>query len=971
MSEQRQPHFYFSNAEILQRIFIVYGNLSDFYITPAECWYSFYRAISSHLRHMGYETVIIFNGTEHMECPDEESARIRREKLPTRRERAKDAKKTPAGTAETAPAPAAAPAPKKHSMLAAVRSPAGSAPAPRPAAAKEESDEAPLRFTEDAANVVEYLDEVMRCMEVRAAVVLCNCSALLDEQADRSKGLDVSKLASRMSMWYGLPAENENIAVMLFDLPRIVTLHDAMMNQRRWNFLFERAFEGTKVTDAVIRIGSPRMDEIRYMLTDNVPEYVSPAALREIDETCTRQGLEDAANFIVQQNEGSLKSLKLFFRRHPDDAVLSLMREYSTGSRDALEVIRTTEGWEEVYRTISGIIESNRPLLDSRSSQELPIFADTNLRMAHDEGMSATTSNLSLILTGSPGTGKTTVVQHIATAFRQCGLLPSDRVVKVTRADLVAGFVGQTAIQTTSKINEAIGGVLFVDEAYTLFRKGHDSEHSADFGREALDTLMEAVTSRMGEISIILAGYPEEMAHMLTANPGLPRRFLHNIINIPDYRPPLLERIFLKHIHETNEISRTDIYPKDIRYLLDAKLAGREGGEGVEALGFVDQDREDREEDRLSPISIFFDNWYADRNVRDFGNAGAAKGLAVEIMKLAQERTGTDDGDIIITQEDFEAADERYKKYFINRKPSLDDLDRQLEDVVGMDSVKEKLRTIVAYLRTAQMRMALRKDNRSLAPEPGHYLFIGKPGTGKTMISEKLGMALCSMGMLERFRPIRRTGLDLINTVSGHADGISSLKREIESYNRGVLVVDEAHQLAEYEIGSAVIKCLLDPMIEHAKEFCVVFCCYPNRLQAFLNVEPGLRRRIKDVFMFEDYTPAEIREIFRLKATKAGYILSDEALAEAEAVFTKLRDDEGGNLLENGGSAEKLLNETEVSMALRMRDDLTGVRKPSEIRDRDPGLQERLFIVEPEDIRNAGDRMIATQREKFGGAGIA
>ena len=957
MSELQQPHFYFSEAEILQRVFIVYGNLSDYYITPGRCRYSFDRAVSAHLKHMGYKVVIIVNGTETMECPDEESAKLRREKIPTQREVAADRKRnsaagsgTEAGTTESAP-------PAVPSVRDRFRRQT-TAPS-RPS----EPEKAPLRFTENADHLVEYLDQAMRNTAVRTAIVFCNSSAFLDERADRSKsGLDATSLASRMSLWYGLPAENENIAVMLFNLPRIVTLHDALMNQRRWNFLFERAFNDDKATEAVIRIGSPRMDEIRYMLQDSVPAYVSHAALRELDPSYTRQGLEDAANYLVQQNHGSLKSLKLFFRQHPHDAVRMMMEKYSAGHQDALEALRR-EGWEPVYEKISSIIEENRNAIEENSTQELPIFPDTNLRMAHDQGMSATNANLSLILVGSPGTGKTTVVQHIASAFRQCGLLPSSRVTKVTRADLVAGYVGQTAIRTSSAINDAMGGVLFVDEAYTLYRESH--ENSNDFGQEAIDTLMEAVSDRRGEISIILAGYPEEMRHFLTANPGLPRRFEGNIIHIPDYKPDLLERIFLRYIGTSNRLSMDDSILENIRFLIGGQLAGLPDG-SADPDEYAEQSRKEREEDRLSPLSVFFDNWYADRNTSDFGNAGACETLAVQVMGRAKERVDIDDGDIAITQEDF---DEKQQKYFINRKPSVEELERQLEDVVGMDKVKDKLRTIVSYLRTAQMRTAMRKD-KSLAPEPGHYLFVGNPGTGKTLISEKLGMALCSMGMIERYHPVRRTGLDLINTVAGHSDGIKSLKQELESYNRGVLVVDEAHQLCDTGpggAGSAVIKCLLDPMIEHAKEFCVVFCCYPDQMKRLLELEQGLKRRITDVFTFEDYEPEEICDIFRMKAEKRGYILSEEVLEAALKVFRVMKESPGGSLLENGGSAEKMLHEMEISIALRLKDDLSDVRKPSDITGQDPELQRRLFIVEPVDILQAGDRIIATQTAKNGG----
>lgn len=956
MSETRSPHFFFSEAEILQRVFIVYGNLSDYYITPSNCWLSFDRAVASHLKHMGYEVVIAFNGTEYLECFDPNSAAIRRQKIKTQRETNEDKTKEKRD---------ASPENKDGRTVGGPMSRLNMRPRKTSDISKSEEDSAPLRFADNAEHVPEYLDQVMRNKSSKTALVFCNCTSLFDGHREDGKSVNTRELANRMSRWYGLPAENENIAVMLFDIPRIVTLHDTMRSQQMWNFLFERAFNGDSPTDAVIHIGGPNLDEIRYLLTDNIPAYVSHNLLRKINPTYTRQGLESAAQLMIQHNHGSLKSLQLFIKQHPTDAVDVLMRRYGASKENALEKIQKTEGWEAVYEAVSRIVNTDKMTRDDFRASVLPQYNDTNLRMAHEQEVSSSSANLSMILCGNPGTGKTTVVRYIASVFKQAGLLPSDQVFKVTRDDLVGSHIGETALKTKSRIEEAMGAVLFVDEAYSLYREGHDGgDGHRDFGIEAIDTLLEAISDRRGRISIIFAGYPKDMKYFLTANPGLPRRFDGNIITIQDYRPDLLERIFLRSIHQMNLTSQEDSIPENISFVISDQLGASSSG-NLEPKAFIEKDIEDRKKKKLSPISVFFDNWYADRDKESFGNAGAAEELARHVMETAQQRMGIEDGEIPIEQCDF---GEEFQKFFINRKPSIEDLQKQLDDIVGMQEVKEALSKVVSYLQTARMRETF-CNNPDLLAEPGHYLFVGNPGTGKTMISEKLGMALCSMGMIQRYKPVRRTGLDLINTVT-MSGGIRRLKEEIEGYNRGVLVIDEAHQLsdpASSGAGSIVIKCLLDPMIEHRKEFSVVFCCYPKQMERLLQMEEGLRRRISSVFIFQDYTPEEIRRIFVIKAQKAGYILSDEVIEAVETAFVAMHDYPGGSLLENGASAEKMMKEIEVSMGIRLQAEfssLNGISDPVPNHE----LQLRLFTVERSDVEDAAVRMISALSTKNGGA---
>lgn len=159
-------------------------------------------------------------------------------------------------------------------------------------------------------------------------------------------------------------------------------------------------------------------------------------------------------------------------------------------------------------------------------------------KMRQEKGMKAVPVSLHLVFSGNPGTGKTTVARILAKLYKEIGILSEGQLVETDRAGLVAGYVGQTAIKTQKKIEEAMGGVLFIDEAYTLNQKDEN------FGQEAIDTILKAMEDRRDEFIVIVAGYTELMKDFVESNPGLRSRF-NKFFYFPDYTVDELQQIFM------------------------------------------------------------------------------------------------------------------------------------------------------------------------------------------------------------------------------------------------------------------------------------------------------------------------------------------------------------------------------------------------------------------------------------------
>ena len=475
--------------------------------------------------------------------------------------------------------------------------------------------------------------------------------------------------------------------------------------------------------------------------------------------------------------------------------------------------------------------------------------------------------NLHMCFLGNPGTGKTEVARIIAGILHENGILPTAHVVEVDRGGLIGQYVGETPQKTMRRILEAMGGVLFIDEAYALAPK----DAGFDYGHEAVATLIKAMEDYRGKFCVILAGYQNEMKEMLSTNPGFQSR-IQFTLNFENYSRDELKEIAKKML-ASREYTASD---QAMERMLD----------------ITDIRRKDPNFANAREVRNLLDQVIMCQNLR-------VEGAGDKTIEIADVNRYIKDAKLYLPTDGNSAA----KKILTGEE--------ELDQLIGLASVKRMIRKIKAYAKKN-----VGSDGFNL-----HMAFYGNPGTGKTEVARILSRILYDAGVLGGSKLVETDGLGLLGKSVGET-APKTLEKIIEAMN-GVLFIDEAYALAGSGKGAAnygdeAIAVLLKEMEDRRGQFCVILAGYKKEMESLLSANPGFESRIQFTLEFPDFTREEFGEIAQRFLTKKKYEIEPDALELVLDIMDYYRKEPN---FANARTLRNLLDQVIMNQNLRTEDE--------------------------------------------------
>jgi SpoVK/Ycf46/Vps4 family AAA+-type ATPase len=489
-------------------------------------------------------------------------------------------------------------------------------------------------------------------------------------------------------------------------------------------------------------------------------------------------------------------------------------------------------------------------------------------RKRREQGLPVAKVGRHMVFTGPPGVGKTEIARALGEIYRSLKVLRKGHVVEVQRADLVAGYIGQTAIKTMDKCKEALDGILFLDEAYSLAGEGKD------FGHEAIATLIKFMEDNRDRVMVIAAGYPNEMRRFIAMNPGMASRF-NRTIEFPAYEPKELAAI-LRLMAKRRRAELPDVLEQSLVPWIETQWKNEGWGNAREMRNLLDK----AGEAQSLRVAVDPNADISKIEMVDFESAGVPL-MRTRVPPPAPPPVPPPPPIVVEhalapASPDHSAsrAGRRLKvEATIPLERTLDQALDRLEEMVGLASVKEEVNRLMSSLEVERVR---REQGLVIAPISRHMVFTGPPGVGKTEIARALGEIYRSLNVLRKGHLVETDRSGLVAGYIGQT-APKTLDKCKEALD-GILFIDEAYSLARpgNDFGQEAIDTLLKFMEDNRDRIIVIVAGYPNEMQRFIGSNPGLSSRFTKTIEFPPYAANELAAILRVMAKRQNFVLPDD-----------------------------------------------------------------------------------------------
>ena len=478
------------------------------------------------------------------------------------------------------------------------------------------------------------------------------------------------------------------------------------------------------------------------------------------------------------------------------------------------------------------------------------------------DGKNLPDMNLHMMFLGNPGTGKTTIARKVTKMLYDLDCIRINKLVEVSRQDLIGEYSGETAPKVEKVIESAMGGVLFVDEAYSLKLSNNDQ-----LGSEAIATLIKCMEDNKDELVVIFAGYTKEMQEFIHANFGIKSRIGYTI-EFADYSEDELYEILKLKVNK-------------IGFEIDKKIIPNI----MEILKFG-------------------------KHKRDFGNGRFVDNLLTSMLKK-HSMNYKKENIFIIGEQDIPSIDELMGETSGERNPEK--IEELFDDIFGMDKIKEQVIQLGKYIKFQE---ELSKITAKRLPDMRlHMLFTGDAGTGKTTMARKITQMLYNLGIIRINKLIEVDRKDLVAEYIGQT--APKTQRVIEGALGGVLFIDEAYSLSPKDslndLGKEAIATLIKAMEDNRDDLVVIFAGYTKEMKDFVNSNSGIASRIGYTFEFENYKDEELYKIFEIKCKEYDLIIKLDVKEKIMEVFKYFSSVENFG---NGRFVDKILQEILVKHSM-------------------------------------------------------